>query len=253
LRFDLRVGRARRSSSRITPGFSLIELLVVIGIIAVLIAILLPTLSRVREQSRRTQCLSNLRQIHATLFTYALTNKDHVPIGYRRTRQFSSLVWSNSANRFVLWGVLFQSRLMGDGRAFYCPSESNSRFSYATSDNPWPPGTAGNPSLLVQSGYGFRPETDLPDDLDLAPPGFVMPRLTRFRSRAIVADLTASPTRVRTRHRVGVNVLAGHGGASFIPLKVFDASLSLLPEPVATFNAGVDQRVQEIWKAFDSD
>ena len=51
-------------------AFSLIELLVVIGILVVLIGILLPTVSRVREQGKRTQCASNLRQIGVGLHRY---------------------------------------------------------------------------------------------------------------------------------------------------------------------------------------
>jgi prepilin-type N-terminal cleavage/methylation domain-containing protein len=60
-------------------GFSLIELLVVIGIIAILAAILFPMLTAARLQAYRTQCLSNIRQISNAIMIYSEQNNGNTP------------------------------------------------------------------------------------------------------------------------------------------------------------------------------
>src|SRR4051812_40888711 len=67
------------SRSKQRCGFTLVEILVVIGIIAVLIAILMPVLSKVHQQATRIQCASNLRQWGAAYAQYGIVNKGMFP------------------------------------------------------------------------------------------------------------------------------------------------------------------------------
>ena len=68
---------ARRHCRRLNGspnGFTLVELLVVIGIIAIMVGILLPTLGRAREAARASKCLNNMRQITVAAVMFAQEN-----------------------------------------------------------------------------------------------------------------------------------------------------------------------------------
>jgi len=66
-------------SKRRHNAFTLVELLVVIGIIAILMAILLPALQGVRDRARTVQCGNNMRQMVNAAMTYAVRNKNQLP------------------------------------------------------------------------------------------------------------------------------------------------------------------------------
>jgi prepilin-type N-terminal cleavage/methylation domain-containing protein len=227
-------------------GFSLIELLVVVAIIAILIGILIPTLGAAKEQSKRSACLSNLRETHRAFAFYAQANNDQAPMGYRASsKQFNSMIYSATAGQFVLFGLLDTGGFMPEPRVFYCPSETNLQAMYATSSNPWPPGTV--PGKQGYAGYGDRPEVAIPDVLVA---GTTLPLLNNFQSKAIFADLTANASRVDTRHKTGINVLFGNGSAHWVDRGLFDTPLSQCGTPtagVATWNPQQDA----IWAVLD--
>lgn len=65
--------------SQKSRGFTLVELLVVIGVIGLLIGLLMPSLARAREQARAIKCASQLRQVGIALNMYANANKGFMP------------------------------------------------------------------------------------------------------------------------------------------------------------------------------
>lgn len=108
-------------------AFTLIELLVVIAILAILIAIIVPSLEGVRESGRRTICASNLRQIGTAVTMYADDHKGAIPPRCAGTTEGNANL--EHLNRIDKWGHLYPDYL-NDLGTFYCPSrKAGQRFS----------------------------------------------------------------------------------------------------------------------------
>jgi len=88
-------------------GFTLVELLVVTGIIAVLIGILLSALNAARQQARMVTCASNLRQIGIGFTNYIVANHGTLPYAYWEVMP------ANGTNKRITWDDLLDSQLGG--------------------------------------------------------------------------------------------------------------------------------------------
>jgi prepilin-type N-terminal cleavage/methylation domain-containing protein/prepilin-type processing-associated H-X9-DG protein len=129
MRRDVEMRRAVRSHPR--GAFTLVELLVVVGIIAVLIAILLPALGKARASSRRVACGSNLHQVGIAIHAYANENKGSIPYGpkappmsffnfYPVTGNVTSLISIQSGEPVGL-GLMIERYLATTARVLFCP------------------------------------------------------------------------------------------------------------------------------------
>jgi prepilin-type processing-associated H-X9-DG protein/prepilin-type N-terminal cleavage/methylation domain-containing protein len=128
--------RAEGAAMRYRRAFTLVELLVVIGIITVLIALLLPALSRARALAQRAKCAANLRSIGQALTMYT-QQYGYYPgsNGYEQPVWYPVAVWPTQLRRY----------LGGSKDVFYCPSQDE--------QCRWggkPPGAFG---LYIEMGY----------------------------------------------------------------------------------------------------
>jgi prepilin-type N-terminal cleavage/methylation domain-containing protein/prepilin-type processing-associated H-X9-DG protein len=113
------------SRNRLRSAFTLVELLVVVGIITVLIAILLPVMGKAREAAQRSTCLSQMRQVGLALMAYSAEHKGFTPVQLNDLPDFASTtnLDANDCNKRSVLGTLL-SYMSKERRVLRCPVAS---------------------------------------------------------------------------------------------------------------------------------
>jgi prepilin-type N-terminal cleavage/methylation domain-containing protein/prepilin-type processing-associated H-X9-DG protein len=136
-----------------TEGFTLVELLVVIAVLAVLMAILLPSLSRAREAGRRAACMGHMRQVQTAWQAYAVDHGDYIVNGQYCRNDLADDMLPNCGRPWLLGydmgdypnagaaiagmrtGAL--APYLGDVRAYLCPGRYRNARNQAGKTYPW--------------------------------------------------------------------------------------------------------------------
>lgn len=238
----------RRTNHR--TGFTLVELLVVVSIIALLLAILLPALGKSREVARRIVCASHMSDLSAATIAYANDFRGGVPIGHANDKfQFNYVIWRNDSNQgFWAMGLPYKARILTDPMLHYCPSTGYSSFD--TDANPWytrqPVGTL---RVHTRSTYGARPVVNWETIDGTIQPDGPFPTIQALGHAAIYADLFTSRGSVDNRHVDGVNVGRLDGSAVWVGRSRFDDALGEVV--VGTFSVVNNDPQWRIWEALD--
>ncbi|MBI1375631.1 MAG: prepilin-type N-terminal cleavage/methylation domain-containing protein [Phycisphaera sp.] len=257
-----------RLVTRSQRGFTLIELLVVVSIIALLIAILLPSMTKAREAAKRAVCGSQLRQIGTCHVMFANDhNGNYVP---------GNVVWYPGLGTYAVWGtsaswakpteaykeygryrqhaILYYQHYLPTGEMFYCPSWEYENIMYGvcgpgTSLNGWPidetPEETG--TTWLQTTYAYRSCIDYKGGAGTARPANAA---RDPGSLALMSEHFSDPRRgIDQAHVQGYNTL------------FLDNSVEFLHDPenfVRDYNGGLTYHysnagyaIQElVWKAF---
>lgn len=216
-------------------GFTLIELLVVISIMSLLMAILVPSLSKARKTARRTKCLTQLRDVFVATCVYIQDDGWFPPLNHEEEEgawQYNYLIYDDDEDFDFNFGPLARPNgIIQYIEELYCPVQRDPYHRLATDLNPWP----------VQKGYKTRAAYGRRF-------GLSGKTLSQIRwTIAFAADVLHLPSAVLSAHKTGLNVVYTDGHARWV--RAPDILLhNTLSKPFVPENNPI---VAEIWYALD--
>lgn len=259
-------------------AFSLVELLVVIGIIGLLMGILLPAVSWVRRSARDTQCQNNLRQLIGFMHVYAAANDGRAIMGTTsRLGGEPCTVWRSDWADFAwFWGhpsaafgpMFFDGTItQSNGEVLYCASDPREHKQWAHWRDAFPP-EGRHPSVeVIKIGYSVRPENRVFvhwNRLGIGPscpaadpnePGEVaypLPfrQLDQLQHKAVIADLVGPVVRHGTEANPAVCVAYGDGSVERVKVPAETKSLPFVDVPIPSAGLGDNPVIFHFWEQY---
>ena len=191
-------------------GFTLIDVLVTMAVIAVLISLLSPSLTTIREAARQVVCRSNVRQMGIGISIYADANRDSIPRSVNAPSGSFNEPWNTMDLRLDAvgsspgdWdglGLLARDQILEPAKLYYCPSHHGNN-PYVNYSSIW---AGGIDSIVGNFQYRAEGPVRTPSDSDPNPR-----TTTRFSQISPHVALVTDGMRTQEdfNHRIGANVL----------------------------------------------